>query len=117
MGGWGGRGGEGRVMWVLLVTLKLLQLEQSEAGLWLFEIQSRARKSQLAVVCFSPHFRLDILPNVSLNFAFHESFSVIILTCCSAVVIESLFVVLLSTFKNSKLTSVLEISILLRMAI
>lgn len=61
--GWdGGReGGEGRVMWVLLVTLKLLQLEQSEAGLWLFEIQSRARKSQLAVVCFPPHFRLDIL--------------------------------------------------------
>lgn len=112
--GWdGGReGGEGRVMWVLLVTLKLLQLEQSEAGLWLFEIQSRARKSQLAVVCFPPPLQVGYPPNVSLNFAFHKSF-----TFCSAVVIESLFVVLLFTFKNRKLTSVLEISILLRMAI
>lgn len=45
-----GGGEEGKaVMWVLLVTLKLLQLEHSEAGLWLFEIQSRARESQLAV--------------------------------------------------------------------
>lgn len=52
------------MMWVLLVTLKLLQLEQSEAGLWIFEIQSCAHKSQLAVGSFPLQIQVG---NVSRN--------------------------------------------------
>lgn len=96
-------------MWVFLVTLKLLQLEQSEAGLWLFEIQSCAHKSQLAVGCIS--LQVQVV-SVSRNVDFHSSLLFIIFTghWDEDGFVSSLF--LLFTFNKSKSTLKLERSTL-----